>query len=116
MARSGFAAFVRQVVASTLYRPDGTVETRRRPAVWTLAHRGSSGSGRLDLWVYPSKTAAVKAGAALAMDCGLDKDPTARRYFARAQYQKVLDRYEQLRPASHVLRVLPAWIQQDPDD
>ncbi|MGW4336705.1 hypothetical protein ACWEK5_28445 [Rhodococcus koreensis] len=47
MART--AGFVKQVVSSTLYHPDGTVETTRDPAVWTLAHRGYSGCGRLDV-------------------------------------------------------------------
>lgn len=112
MAGAGFGAFVCQVVSSKLYRPNGTVETTRSPAVWTLAHRGYSGSGRLDLWVYPTKNAALKAGAVLAMGCGLDEDPTARKYFSRAEYSKVLVRYEQLRPEYHVLRVLPAWIQR----
>ncbi|SHU67553.1 Uncharacterised protein [Mycobacteroides abscessus subsp. abscessus] len=116
MASEGFSAFVRQVVSSKLYRPNGTVETTRSPAVWTLAHRGYSGSGRLDLWVYPTKSAALKAGAVLAMECGLDEDPTARRYFARGQCSKVLARYEELRPSYHVLRVLPARIQRPRPD
>ena len=104
-----------QVVASRLCRPDGTVQTKRGPVVWTLAHRGYSGRGRLDLWLYPSKSAALKAGAILALECGLDDDPTARGYFARDQYQKVLDRYEQLSPDDHLLRVLPSWIREDHD-
>lgn len=116
MAGAGFGSFVRQVVSSKLYRPNGAVETTRSPAVWTLAHRGYSGSGRLDLWVYPTKSAALKAGAVLALDCGLDEDSTARKYFSRAQYSKVLARYEQLRPEYHVLRVLPAWIQRPRPD
>lgn len=115
MARTGFAAFVRQVMSTRLYRPDGTADTRLSPAVWTLAHRGHSGQGRLDLWVYPRKAAALKAGATLAMECGLDEDPTAQGHFARAHYQKVLDRYEQLNPEYHLLRVLPAWIQLEDD-
>src|ERR1700736_4352478 len=36
------AAFIRQVVSSRINRPDGTVETTRAEAVWTLAHRGYS--------------------------------------------------------------------------
>jgi hypothetical protein len=112
VAGVGFGAFVRQVVSSKLIRPNGVVETTRSPAVWTLAHRGYSGSRRLDLWVYQTKGAALKAGAILAMDCGLDEDPTARKYFTRGQYGKVLARYEELRPDYHVLRVLPAWIQR----
>lgn len=120
MAGAGFGAFVRQVVSSKLYRPNGIVDTTRSPAVWTLAHRGYSGGGRLDLWVYRTKSAALKAGAVLAMQCGLDEDLTARKYFARGQHSKVLARYEQLRPEYHVLRVLPAWIQRpkidEPDE
>lgn len=80
------ADFVKEVVSSTLYRPDGTIETRRDPAVWTLAHRGYSGSGRLDVWAYRTQGDALRAGAALAMECGMDdarncsRQATGRRY------------------------------------
>lgn len=43
-----------------------------------------SAAGRMDVWVYPSKNAALKAGAASAMDRGLDEDLTARKHFTRA--------------------------------
>lgn len=68
------AAFIREVVSSRTHRPDGTVETTRAEAVWTLAHRGYSGGGRLDVWAFPTKAAALRAGAELAMECGLDED------------------------------------------
>lgn len=105
MAGAGFGSFVHQVVSSKLRRPNGVVETTHSPAVWMLAHRACSCSGRLDLWVYPTKSAALKT-----------KTQRPRKYFSRAQYSKVLTRYQQLRPVYHVLRVLPAWIQRPQPD
>lgn len=49
------ADYIRMVTSSTLYHPDGTKTVEKQPAVWTLAHRGYSGGGRLDVWVYPTK-------------------------------------------------------------
>jgi len=60
--------FIKQLTSTTIYHPDGTTETRKAPAVWTLAHRGFSGSGRLDVWVFRAKGAALYAGAVLAME------------------------------------------------
>jgi hypothetical protein len=71
--------------------------------VWTLAHRGYSGGGRLDIWVYPTKRAALQAGADLAMASGLEEEPEARRLFADGRFQAVLDRYR-----GSPLRNLPA--------
>jgi hypothetical protein len=105
--------FVRQVVSCTTYHPDGTVETTRSPAVWTLAHKGYSGSGRLDVWCYPSKAAALYEGAQLALACGLDEDDHAVRLFETGKYAKLLDYYEQTRPETHILRVQPAFLQDE---
>ncbi|WP_072950952.1 hypothetical protein [Rhodococcus koreensis] len=58
------------MVSSTLYRLDGTVETTRDPAVWTLAHRGYSGCGRLDVGVYRTQADALQAGATLVAGLG----------------------------------------------
>lgn len=85
----------------------------KAPAVWTLAHKGYSGSGRLDVWVYPTKVTALRAGAELAMACGLDEDATARALFARGRFQAVLGRYEELHPDTHLLRVQAAFLQLD---
>ncbi|HEY3689953.1 MAG TPA: hypothetical protein VGL46_06575 [Pseudonocardiaceae bacterium] len=104
-------SFIRQLTSSTLYRADGTVETTKDAAVWTLAHRGYSGGGRLDIWVYPSKAAALREGAKLAMACGLDEDTQARTLYAQGRYEKVLERYEQAYPDTHLLRVQPAFLQ-----
>jgi hypothetical protein len=71
--------FIRLLTSSTIYRPDGRIETTKDLAVWTLAHRGYSGGGRLDVWVYRTEAEALAAGALLAMECGLDEDPQARR-------------------------------------
>ena len=107
------AGFVRSLVASRLYRPDGSVETERAPAVWTLAHRGYSGGGRLDVWVYPSRRAALQAGAELALASGLDADPAACAQHEAGRYQAVLDRYEATHPDGFVLRVQAAFLQFD---
>jgi hypothetical protein len=76
-------SFLRRVVTSVLFRPDGDPEVSYRPGVWTLAHRGYSGAGRLDVWVYPDRDRALAAGAELAMGCGLDEDPEAAELFSR---------------------------------
>ena len=109
------ADFVKQVISSTLYRPDETVETRRDPAVWTLAHRGYSGSGRLDVWVYRTQADALEAGAVLAMECGMDEDPLCTQLFAAGRWAEVLERYEELSPDGHLLRVQAAFLQPGED-
>jgi hypothetical protein len=99
------------VTSSMLYRPDGTKTVEKQPAVWTLAHRGYSGGGRLDVWVYPTKAEALRAGADLALACGLGElDPDAVRLHGRGSYQAVLDRYEAVHPDSFLLRVQPAFL------
>lgn len=105
--------FVRPQIASQTFHPGGRVETERAPAVWTLAHRGYSGSGRLDIWVYRTKQLALEAGATLAMECGLDEDPHAQTLFQTRRYQAVLDRYEETSPDSHLLRVQLAFLQPE---
>jgi hypothetical protein len=99
------------VTSSTLYPTDGTTQITKDSAVWTLAHRGYSGCGRLDIWVYPSKAAALREGAKLAMACGLDEDAQAAMLFAKGSYEKVLERYEHTHPDTHLLRVQPAFLQ-----
>lgn len=108
--------FVKQVVSSTLDRPDGTVETRRDPAVWTLAHRGYSGAGRLNVWVYRAQADALRAGAVLAMECGMDDDPRCTELFEAGRFAAVLKRYEELRPDGHLLRVQAAFLQLDDNE
>ncbi|MFD9487609.1 hypothetical protein ACFWBX_27305 [Streptomyces sp. NPDC059991] len=105
--------YIHEEIASQMFHPDGRVTTEHAPAVWTLAHRGYSGSGRLDIWAYTSKSAALRAGAELAMDCGLDEDPQARALFTARAYTKLLERYEATHPDTHLLRVQAAFL-QDP--
>ncbi|MFC9931897.1 hypothetical protein [Streptomyces sp. NPDC127190] len=106
-----YSEFIKPQVASRLYRPDGRVETTREPAVWTLAHRGYSGSGRLDVWVYATKREAQREGAELALAAGLDSDERACEDFEASRYQKVLDLYEESHPDTHLLRVQAAFLQ-----
>ncbi|MFZ3562873.1 hypothetical protein ACOKM5_43860 [Streptomyces sp. BH097] len=110
-----YARFIKRQISSQTFRPDGTVETTRDPAVWTLAHRGYSGSGRLDVWVYATKREALREGAKLALACGIHEDAQARRDFDAGRYQSVLDRYEDTHPETHLLRVQSAFLQY-PDD
>ena len=105
--------YVRRLVSSTTFHPDGSVTTTRDLAVWTLAHRGYSGGGRLDVWVYPTRDAALTAGADLAMQAGLDENPQAVESFAACRYGDILERYEQTHPDTHVLRVQAAFLQPD---
>ncbi|MFD3757975.1 hypothetical protein [Streptomyces sp. NPDC058622] len=106
-----YSHFIRQQVSSVLHHPDGRVGTTRAPAVWTLAHRGYSGSGRLDVWVYPTKKEALLEGARLAMACGMEEDDRAVRDFDAGRHQKVMDRYEATHPDTHLLRVQTAFLQ-----
>ncbi len=81
-------------------------------AVWTLAHRDYSGGGRLDVWVYPTRDAALAAGADLAMQARLDEDPQAAALFVATRNAEVLDRYEQTHPDTPVLRCRPNFCSQ----
>ncbi|MET9519976.1 hypothetical protein [Streptomyces sp. NPDC002994] len=110
-----YARFIKQLISSKLYRPDGTVETTKDPAVWTLAHRGYSGSGRLDVWVSPSKKTALHEDAKLAMACGMDEDEQATELFATGRFEQVLQRYEETHPETHLLRVQAAFLQTTDD-
>ncbi|MFE9400030.1 hypothetical protein [Streptomyces flavidovirens] len=112
---TGYARFIKQLISSRLYRPDGTVETTKDPAVWTLAHRGYSGSGRLDVWVYPSRKTALQEGVKIAMACGMDEDKHATELFAAGRYERVLQRYEDTHPETHLLRVQAAFLQTADD-
>ncbi|MEV0415154.1 hypothetical protein AB0I68_31260 [Streptomyces sp. NPDC050448] len=81
------SGFIRNLLSSTLYRPDGSVETARSPAVSRLAHRRYSGSGRLG--------------------------EQACRHFDARRYARVLERYEGTRPEEHLLGVQAAFLQTD---
>ncbi|MFI9507264.1 hypothetical protein [Nocardia sp. NPDC052566] len=103
-SRTKSAASIRYEISSEAYHPDGTVEIETSPAVWTLAHKGYSGGGRLDVWVYPDRDIALREGAQLALECGLDEDPANVLLFKRKKSAEILERYEQERP-DHILRV-----------
>ncbi|MFI7135139.1 hypothetical protein ACIBQ1_56455 [Nonomuraea sp. NPDC050153] len=105
-------SYVARVIASETWHPDGTHTVVEAPAVWTLAHKGYSGGGRLDIWLYASQKAALKAGAELALECGLDEDEVAVKAFRARRYQKA--RYEELHP-EHLLRVQAACFQTGDD-
>ncbi|MDX2733455.1 hypothetical protein [Streptomyces sp. PA03-2a] len=105
------AGFIRPQIAARTLHPGGTTETRMAPAIWTLAHRGYSGSGRLDVWAYRTEKEAQFAGAKLAMDCGMDEDERAQALFRRGRYQQVMQRYEETHPETHLLRVQPAFLE-----
>lgn len=97
----------------TTYWPDGTVTSEKRPAVWTLAHRGHSGGGRLDVWVYRTRAEALLAGAEFAMEAGMDEDEKAIQLFDAGRFADVLARYEATHPETHLLRVQAAFLQLD---
>ncbi|GAB4590164.1 hypothetical protein [Nocardia sp. IFM 10818] len=103
-SRTKAAAFIRYEISSEAYHPDSSVEIETSPAVWTLAHKGYSGSGRLDVWVYPDQDSALRDGAQLALECGLDEDPTNMRLFKHEKYAEILQRYEREHPGN-ILRV-----------
>jgi hypothetical protein len=106
------AGYVHSVISSKTHHPDGSVTTTRDPAVWTLVHRGHSGNGRLDVWVYPTKTKALRAGAELALATGLaELDPATPGLYDTGHFQSILDRYEATHPDAHLLRVQAAFLQ-----
>ncbi|HCT79289.1 MAG TPA: hypothetical protein DGG94_23135 [Micromonosporaceae bacterium] len=53
------ASLIHQITSSTTHHPDGTQTSTTDAAVWTLAHKGYSGNGRLGIWVYPTEQAAL---------------------------------------------------------
>lgn len=114
MPKTAAAKYIRQ--EPTLWEPvDGTLVTRETSAAaWTLAHKGYSGSGRLDVWIYASERAALRAGAELAIECGLfEHEQQARKLFKAGKFAQVLDLYEQAHPGN-LLRAQPAFFVTEP--
>jgi hypothetical protein len=102
------APYIRTTVISEMYNPsDGPWihESAYGPGVWTLAHRGYSGGGRLDVWVYVDEQTALRAAADLAMSCGLDEEEAAVQRYRRGDYQWIINRYNETSPESHILQV-----------
>ncbi|MFJ1756526.1 hypothetical protein [Kitasatospora sp. NPDC088134] len=104
-------AFIQEEVRAQTFHPDGAVTTELAPAVWTLAHRGYSGSGRLDIWTYTSRKSALKAGADLAMACGMDENAKARSLYTAGRYEELLSLYESEHPETHLMRVQSSFLQ-----
>jgi hypothetical protein len=92
VGRGAADRYVRLVTSSTVHRPEGTVETSKDLAVWTLAHRDYRGGGRLDGWTYPTKPVALLNGAGRVMASGMEDDPRAVALSEKGRYQAVLDR------------------------
>lgn len=84
---------------------EGHTQIGYGPGIWTVAHRGYSGYRRLDVWGYTSKTAALRAAAQLALDCGLDESPEAVERFKKRQYQWLIDRHNERSPEWQILQV-----------
>ncbi|MFC1428506.1 hypothetical protein ACEZCY_35630 [Streptacidiphilus sp. N1-12] len=112
MKNTDYAQFINSEVSSEIHRHGGAVEITRDPAVWTLAHRGYCGSGRLDVWVYPTQKDALYEGARLAVAAALEEEaPRVSELFEAGRYQEVLDFYEATHPETHLLRVQAAFLQ-----
>lgn len=102
------APFVEDALVSERYsgRADQRLhETAHGPGIWTMAHRGYSGSRRLDVWAYPDEASALRAAAQLALDSGLDEDNAAVRAFVREEYRAVLERHRETAPDWQILAV-----------
>lgn len=80
-------------------------ETAHGPGIWTMAHRGYSGSRHLDVWAYSDEASALRAAAQLGLDCGLDEDDVAVKAFAREDYRAVLERHRETAPDWQILAV-----------
>lgn len=65
----------------------------------------------LDIWAYPTKHAALHAGAQAALEYGLDESPDACASFEAGDYAKVMDLYEATYPGNLILRVSLAFLQ-----
>lgn len=91
-------------------RSDGTiVPVETSAAAWTLAHKGYSGSGRLDVRIYPSEQHALRAGAELAIEYDLGESADqGHTLFVAAEYAQVLKLYEKAHPGN-LLRVQPSF-------
>lgn len=107
--------FVHQSIQAEGFNPQELTSLTYVPVVWTVAHRGYSGGGRLDIWVYLDEQIALLSAAELAMSCGLDEDAIAREHFKKKRYDQVIRRYCETSPPSHVLAVQAAPLMQDPD-
>lgn len=104
--------FIQDLGPENVFTGGGFEQRGRSLVVWVLAHRGYSGSGRLDLWAYPSEEDACREGAKMALE--ICDDPEVPQLFAAGEYREVLARYEQESPVSHMLRVEPAYL-TEPD-
>lgn len=107
--------FVHRSIQSEGFYPQELTSRTYVPVVWTVAHRGYSGGGRLDVWVYPDDQMALLGAAELAMSCGLDEDAIATEHFRKKRYSEVIARYCETSPPSHVLAVQAAPLMRDPD-
>ena len=107
--------FVHQSIQSEGFYPEELKARTYVPVVWTVAHRGYSGSGRIDVWVYLDEQTALLGAAELAMSCGLDEDAVATQHFNAKRYSHVIARYCEKSPPDHVLAVQPAPLMKDPD-
>lgn len=80
-------------------------KTTYGPGIWTVAHRGHSGSRRLDVWAYSDETTALRAAAKLALDCGLDEDHEAVKRYQQRDYRWIIDRHNEKSAQWQVLQV-----------
>lgn len=107
------SGYIQHIDSEWAMSPDGGMEVRQAPGVWTLAHRGHGGGRALDVWAYPNEEAAYRAGAVLALDClGTVDDPTGRELFDAGRYAEVLDWYERAEPEWVLLRVQAAFLSE----
>lgn len=107
------SGYIQDIDCERALRPDGEMEVRQAPGVWTLAHRGYGGGRALGVWAYPSEEDACRAGAVLALDClGVIEDPTGRELFDAGRYRDVLDWYERRGPEWVLLRVQSAFLSE----
>jgi hypothetical protein len=60
-----------------------------------VAHRGHSGSRRLDVWAYSDENPALRAAAKLALDCGLDEEHEAVKRYQQRDYRWIIDRHNE---------------------
>lgn len=93
----------------------GMLGEHHAAAIWTVIHRGYSGNRATDAWAYPSRELAVQAAAELALSCGLDEDPEARKHRDNGNLEGVIARYLETSPDWHILTVAETPLMEDPE-
>lgn len=85
------------------------------PAVWTFVHRGYSGGGMINVWVYPDRDLAVRAAGRRVVDImgGLHGDERPGQLWRSERYDDLIALYNSEHEGTPcVMGVQPGWVQE----